>query len=162
MAGLFMHTSLCVCTGRFNDTIVTDGWDGYVNGREQVTHMRAHAHSLTRSLTHSLTHSRIMRQADPQCISFPKAASGLETNCMTQSMTQSVSLVFLLVGSLAPFCTCNNDIEYDNVAWADLPCVANQRLNKVCLDAASSNLQKQRQPCGVGGGLSQCLGLQCD
>lgn len=51
--------------------------------------------------------------------------------------------------------------DNDNAAWADLPCVANQRLNKVCLDAASSNLQKQRQPCGPGRGLSQCLGLQC-
>ena len=41
-----------------------------------------------------------MRQTDPQCISIPKAASGLETNCMTQSMTQSMSLILMLVGSL--------------------------------------------------------------
>ena len=38
-----------------------------------------------------------MRQTDPQCISFPKAASDLETNCMIQSM----SLVLLQVGSMA-------------------------------------------------------------
>ena len=37
-----------------------------------------------------------MRETDPQCISIPKTASGLETNCMTQSM----SLILLLVGSL--------------------------------------------------------------
>lgn len=54
MAGLFFtYNSLCVCTGRYNDTIITDGWDGYVSDREKVTHMRACAHTHTH--THTLT-----------------------------------------------------------------------------------------------------------